>query len=454
MQLVSFAVTNHKSIRDRMELELSRPSLRTLQPAEGRTWRDELYPVAAVFGANASGKTALVEALYYVLYALRMSAAGWMAEKHVPRAPFKLDVASLRSPSTYEIVFVHDSGSGPVRYEYTFSVAGEGIVHERLTRMPGARRQKVFERSGPAGDAVEVARGVSKRPAMDAVGARELVMSRALVVEHPDLTPIARALTEDMDVIPLGDHYKQARLQGVIESLTDGDTNFADLVALLQVADIGVTGLAVREDEVPEDLKRLVAYLRGGDGAVEKQSADEEGTTPAADDVGEFITRTLEFTHRGAQLDAQPLGLSEESSGTIAWLALAVPALDVLRRGGVLFVDELDASLHSHLLEVYLHMFTDPELNRGGGQLVFTSHDSHLLSSRSSVKLEPAQVWFASKGNDGATDIYSLADFPHHAGENVANRYLNGRYGAVPVLAPSLLRRLVEGRGAASDGRA
>ena len=126
----------------------------------------------------------------------------------------------------------------------------------------------------------------------------------------------------------------------------------------------------------------------------------------------------------------------------MAWLATAVPALEVLRNGGLLLVDEVDASLHPHLLDLLIGMFSDEEVNTQGSQLIFTSHESYILSPLSEVELEPEQVWFTDKDFDGATQLTCLADFPRHPDANVAKRYLTGRYGGTPRLSPSLFAAL------------
>ena len=92
-----------------------------------------------------------------------------------------------------------------------------------------------------------------------------------------------------------------------------------------------------------------------------------------------------------------------------------------------------------------LSAFADPAVNQKGAQLIFTSHESYVLSPLSDVELDPEQVWFTDKGLDGATSVSSLADYPRHRDANVSRRYLLGRYGGVPRLSPSLFASLVSG---------
>src|SRR5699024_517487 len=154
--------------------------------------------------------------------------------------------------------------------------------------------------------------------------------------------------------------------------------------------------------------------------------------------------RHLLFTHRGTVENCPPFSVQDESDGTIAWLAIAVPALETLRRGGLFLVDEIDASLHPHLLEVLLGAFSDPEVNTQHAQLIFTSHESYVLSPLSEVRLEQHQIWLTDKTYEGITELTCVAEFPKHPDANVAKRYLTGRYGGTPRLSPSLFAALVD----------
>ena len=175
----------------------------------------------------------------------------------------------------------------------------------------------------------------------------------------------------------------------------------------------------------------------------EEPEGDAGAQIRLSEEQTEMVVRNLEFTHLGSGDRRYTFTIYDESSGTLAWLSLALYAVQCLRRGNVMVVDEIDASLHSHLMEVLLGWFADPEINRLGAQLIFTSHDTYLLSPLASVTLEPEQVWFTEKERDGSSELYSLADFKRHKDANVARRYLAGRYGAIPAPAPSLITNLL-----------
>ena len=139
----------------------------------------------------------------------------------------------------------------------------------------------------------------------------------------------------------------------------------------------------------------------------------------------------VRFVHEGASPGTPPLPLRAESLGTQRLFALAGRLLDVLEHGRVLVVDELGSSLHPNILRAIVELFVDPEANRAGAQLVFTTHDTNLLDQG---LLRRDQYWFTEKGRDGATTLYPLTDFkPRKGVEPLEKNYLKGRYGALPL---------------------
>lgn len=429
MILLSFTVRNHASIRDEVTLDLVRPSLRTLQPKDGQ-WGNAVFPVAGIFGGNATGKSALLDALTFCFVAIRDSASVWQGFKNMVRKPFLLDGTHETTSSAYELDFVVKGR----RHQYGFEIDAQGISREWLSDIPSTRWRSLFQRDRNAG-------ALRFHPSMKPMGEitnRELVLSRALLLGHPQLSAIAHDLTSHFDTVLVKDSHREARLADIAESLAEGSISFSDLLALLQVADIGVTDIRLEERKVPAHILRAFERFQReleGDAMEEETELDAEGY--------QAVARNLLFKHRGSIEDPPELSLQDESDGTIAWLALAAPALSALRRGGLLTIDEIDASIHPHLLDLLIGAFSDPDINRHHAQLIFTSHESFVLSPLSDTKLVPEQVWFTDKTTHGVTELTCLADFPRHPDANVAKRYLNGRYGGTPRLSPSLFAALV-----------
>lgn len=465
MILLSLTVRNHRSIRDEITLDLTTPSLRTLKPRDDRTWAESTYPLLGILGANATGKSAILDALTYMFAAIHRSATVWQEAPAMLRRPFALDPESRDSSSTYEIDFVLDDR----RHRYGFEVDADGIVAEWLYDLPRSRWRTRLERDRDSGRLV-----IGGRPApLSTVTDRELVLSRALLLRTSPLHTLARSLVDRVDVVRINDSYRRSRLQSLADSLAEGATTFADIRGLLQIADIGVKDVSLREDAIPDallDLTRKLKEVFSPDTSTDDDTTDDDSSTarendgapstgtpdpsPEAPDgparpedpdaVLRHVVRSLTFTHHGDTGEAPEFSIDDESAGTVAWLVLAVPALEALRRGGLLIVDEIDSSLHPHLLDILLTTFADPAINTRHAQLIFTAHDANILSPLSTVPLAEEQIWFTDKTREGVTELTCLADFSKHPDANRQKRYLSGVYGGVPHLSPSIFARLID----------
>lgn len=110
----------------------------------------------------------------------------------------------------------------------------------------------------------------------------------------------------------------------------------------------------------------------------------------------------------------------------------AGPLLEILEQGQILIVDEMDTSIHPMMMRFIIGIIHNPELNKHGTQMIFTTHDSSTLDN---TLLRPDQVWFVEKDNTQATQLYPLTDFIPRQNESLQKGYLDGRYGALPCLS-------------------
>jgi AAA15 family ATPase/GTPase len=156
----------------------------------------------------------------------------------------------------------------------------------------------------------------------------------------------------------------------------------------------------------------------------------------------QHVTRdegTIELVHRAGQR-AMTLPFEQESHGTKSWLSFVTNALEIIENGGVLLIDELDASLHPLLLAQALRLFQSKETNPNGAQLIFSTHDVTLLGGTGDAldryHLSRGQVWLTEKGRDGGSILTPLAEYKPRKGEDLVRGYLQGRYGGTPHLVP------------------
>lgn len=143
----------------------------------------------------------------------------------------------------------------------------------------------------------------------------------------------------------------------------------------------------------------------------------------------------VKLLHRGVGGEYE-IGQDDESRGTLQWFSLIGPVLGALGSGSMLLIDQLDTSLHPDLVREMLRVFQDTETNTGAAQLLFNSHDMRLLGDASRPRpLGRDQIWFTERGNDGSTRLYPLTDFEPRKQEAIGKRYLDGYYGARPIVS-------------------
>ncbi len=194
----------------------------------------------------------------------------------------------------------------------------------------------------------------------------------------------------------------------------------AAVLRFLTAADLGIVGIEVAEEEVGEEILQALEAIR----PIFGKRGGEAPLFPKT-------VQNVAFQHKGAKGDVS-IPLNYESDGTQALFRLLGPAISVLSTGGVLCVDELDASLHPILAKALVAAFNQPESNPKAAQLIFNTHDTNLLDSN---VLRRDQIWFTEKDSDGATHLYPLSEFKPRKGENFERGYLQGRYGGIPFIS-------------------
>jgi hypothetical protein len=432
--LLSFRAENARSFRDPFELSLLGTRLSEKDVVREIPWREggqpiSVLPVAAVFGANASGKSNLLRAMNdmrrLALFSFRV---GWPEDK-VPPWPFRLGQPDEDQISSYEIDLVLDD----VRHEYGFRLGAAGVLHEWAHRYPHGRKVLIFERRQSD---VRLGRGLGQkgRATREVLRDDSLFLSAAAAAGHPDLLPIFEWF--ERNLLYAGENSRVERQAMTADMLDDDDIGIS-VLELLQEADLGITGARMREIS-PELKKRL-------------EEAVDEFQTEANDPEDKRLAVQFEdfevwLKHRAGNRDVE-LQTSDESRGTLVWFGLIGPALHVLRKGSVLLADELDSSLHPTLVSALVRLFQSKQSNPHRAQLIFNSHDVTLMGGTDDHPLGRDQIWFTEKDEEGGTHLYPLTDLDPRREEAFARRYLSGRYGATPIVSAGRL----EGIAAASS---
>jgi hypothetical protein len=419
--LIEFSVSNFRSFREKQTFSMAAaPRLgkraNTFAPKAGGEKLPALLKVAAVYGPNASGKSAFVLALSIVSAILKRKPGG--ESRALPVQPFRFDAELREQPSRFEYHFVHAG----VRYLFELALTSARIVEERLTVFPRGRGLELYSRRHESsGDIYKFGASLEGTKELhnawkDLTGPQTLFLAQAVANSSESLTQLR---------LP---HSWFGRLQQVnqeamnhwarsMQKLVHDDAKYADLVAeFLQEFDVPVTGLRSEVDP----LQAPVQFDPEATG-IASEITRKDGSSP----------RTM-LTHSSA-LGSAEFSLSEESQGTqnligfwLPWSLMADAESEAFC--SILVVDELDSSLHPNIVEALVReqLKISKEV-----QLIFTTHDTHLMNTR---LLRRDQFWLTERDENGATNLRSVHDFVGREGEDLEKRYYEGRYRSLPIV--------------------
>ena len=393
--LLQFNFKNYKSFRD--------------------DTNERVLPVAAIFGANASGKSNVQEAFRYmatyVIHSLNYGGDESSAKKKKSEffkpTPFLFDTTSKKAESLFEVYFMDSEENGAKTYNYGFTVNTSGVCEEWLNYKSKSSRgayRKIFYRNGDKYD-------FSGLPAKSQEN-------------------LKIALEKETLVVSLGAKLKIAKLKFVRDWFFNID--FADFGKPIEnyfLSRLIPEGFAESKDVQ----KKVVDYFAAFDPSIIGFNVE---TYKVDNDEDEHLK--IDAIHKMNDSDQTvSIPLQHESAGTLKMFALYPMLQDVLSNGGVLFIDELNARLHPLLVRTFIITFLDLNINAKHAQLIFTSHDSWQLNGS---MLRRDEIWFTEKDSSGVSNLYSLADFVDEDGvkirkdENYEKNYLLGKYGAIPTL--------------------
>ena len=398
--LLRFRFANFRSFRDEQELSFIASNLNDSDEGIFRpdAIPEGVLPAAAIYGANASGKSNVLKALAFMQRAVTDSHRLWEPEGDIPIEAFAGD-NFREKPSEFEADFLSDG----IRHQYGFSLNSRKILNEWLIVYPNGHKQTWFKRE--YGERMVFSQKLAgpNRSVEELTRPNSLFLSCAAQNSHKALSGVHGWFAKTVDII---DEDIKSRLSFTIKVLRDMPEFALQAKIILEQADVGIHDFEIKK--IPES-GRIININQF---TLAATSSD----------------RLSLIHHMGG--DRVAVSIKDESRGTVALLGLLAPLIVALETGYLLYVDELDASLHTHLAIALIKRFTSSS-NKNQGQLLFNTHDTNLLSAD---VLRRDQVWLTEKDKDGASTLYPLTDFKPRAQENLEKGYLQGRYGAIPFI--------------------
>lgn len=410
--LIEFSVENYKSFRDRTTFSMVAANLTS---ADKRLDENNTIPVsdslrlltsAAIYGKNASGKSNLGLAMKFMRSLVLDSASKPNATDDLFRERFRLNTRTKEEPCSFEMVFYAQGN----QYRYGFEADENRIASEWLYYVPSRREYALFEREGQSiaiRNGFREARGLEERT-------RQNSLFLSVVAQFNG--PTARLITHWFNLFTVASGLEDGFFQAFTASCLREGTHKDDIVEFVRGLDVDIADLIALE---PPDITMPGASAE----TMERVHSELNNYVWAQHPV---------YNERGQVVSYDELSVNyEESQGTRKLIAMAGPLYDTLTHGRTLFIDEMDARLHTEITQAIVRLFNSKETNPKGAQLIFVTHDTNLLDNR---LFRRDQIWFAEKDRPGATHLTALSEFNERNTADFERRYLGGRYGGLPSL--------------------
>ena len=400
--LIRFSFKNFKSFKNENCLDMEATSLKEHEYNVAKINNGEYLKVSAIYGANASGKTNVLQAFDYMKKRILVS-----------------DDSKKNSPIDEENVYSFMINNDPIAleveilaknnkiYKYGFEVLKDKIISEWLFEKRVNKFYAIFERENN-----NVSMKSNKISGLVNIDERTLFLNIYSKIDrnNEDFSNVYDWFVNST-YLDLGNPNFERFINNRVSLKILSDENYKkELLKFIRTFDSGIEGIKTTPDSIEA--------VKSNNGIID-----------------------IEVIHKGENGELKALPFYLESNGTRKMFHLFDFFMDALKNGMVLFVDELDAKLHPLLTRYIINLFHNSDTNKGNGQLIYSTHDTVNLNKETFRRDE---IWFVEKDKDGISEIYALSDYiledDKNAGKKVRNDatynkdYLTGRYGAIPVL--------------------
>lgn len=401
--LIRFSFKNFKSFKNENCLDMEATSLKEHEYNVAKLDSGEYLKVSAIYGANASGKTNVLQAFDYMKKRILVS-----------------DDSKKNSPIDEENVYSFMINNDPIAleveilaknnkiYKYGFELVKDNIISEWLYEKRVNKFYSIFEREN---NNIKMMKD-NKLSKLANIDERTLFLNiySKIDKDNEDFSNVYDWFVNST-YLDLGNPNFERFINNRVSLKILSDENYKkELLRFIKTFDSGIEGIKTTPDSIEA--------VKSNNGIID-----------------------IEVIHKGENGELKALPFYLESNGTRKMFHLFDFFMDALKNGMVLFVDELDAKLHPLLTRYIINLFHNSETNKGNGQLIYSTHDTVNLNKETFRRDE---IWFAEKDKDGISEIYALSDYiledDKNAGKKVRNDatynkdYLTGRYGAIPVL--------------------
>lgn len=413
--LIEFSITNYRSLKAKTTLSLIADNYESKcknvnvhNIAGGKQVR--LLNTILIYGPNGSGKSNIIRAFWDLLGMLKSpSIAGSGIQSF---DPFKFNSDSYSSPTQFEIKFLDNNN---IPYFYSVSFNGTSIISEELKYWPNGRETIAFKRNTDFVDEgihiLEIGQSAQEDRSQEKIYSNNFGISHFSTLSPNKIILSAFSAIQNISVFNTLNNGHRYHKRNFGELLRENEIYSRKINALIKYSDLNIEAIEATEDNA--------------------KSLDLDDSI---DSKKKYTLQSLHNFFNGLEASNRKISIPfrEESEGSKSMLGLGTEIILVLEKGGVLFVDEFETSLHSSLSKSLIQIFQNEKLNPLKAQLIFTTHDTNLMDH---LLFRRDQIYFTSKNNMGETNLYSMVDFPDIREAHVFEKwYLSGKLGALPKL--------------------
>lgn len=423
--LVSFSVENFKSFSKKETLymapatKIKKENLPNNIFETNNSSCEDLLKIACIYGANASGKTKFIEALHSFLFFFKADKQEQDDDFDIIYTPFQFKNEYFGKPITFEIEFIVNN----ILYLYSISYNKESILREELNKIIENKKEVIYLIEKDKLDKAEFSKefGESYKETILKIKKQKYNNTFLRLFDNDSssklLTDIFSFFKSKINVILCSEINDQRTFFGkTIRKYKDSkvDRNLIKNIlksACNSVEEIAINEIEINDTEIPEKLKDFFKKQKN------------------------LRRIEIKFKHKNGELD-----IEEESSGTKIMFGLSGRLVELFQNGGVLFIDELDKSLHPDILIYLIKLFQDKDINSKNAQLIFTAHNDIALDQFYDIKtgkkvplLRRDQVYFINKDRNESSHFYSAVDYTGiQSRDSLVKLYRNGFFAARP----------------------
>lgn len=410
--LIEFSVKNFMSFKDKVTLSMEKGNGEENINNTFHVNNNVLLKTAAIYGANASGKSNILKAFTCAILMVRNSNLLPINGKFELIKPFLFNSKSKNEPSEFEFIFI----SNKIKYRYFFTADTNKVYEEILDAYYSQKPTNIFTRTNT--NSYEFNNDKNKlEPIISKNAENKLFLATATNWNYEKTRDAYLWFSNGIDTFDSLEHISENDLKEY-----SNDNNLKKFaLKLLKESDILIKDINVDYSEKEMDstmVDMLIPPLVKSGGTIKMSNVK--------------IELNHEVIDKNNNKHYYSLNFNDESSGTKVLFALAPFLKKSFESPKVIIIDELERSLHPALVEFIIKLFNNKNINKANSQLIFMTHAGYLLNLD---LFRRDQIWFTEKNaSTGISDLYPLDSFSVRKDENIEKGYRNGRYGAIPFI--------------------